>query len=88
MSEVTLSILVPLPVFRDEIIGAETLAPRPATLEGKTVGLVPNWRPSAFDLLQAVGEDAGPRLQQLAEMPVDVLLAAVDLLAAVGSSRK
>jgi hypothetical protein len=56
MSEVTLSILAPLPVFRDEIIGAETLAPRPGTLEGKTVGLMPNWRPSAFDLLKAVGE--------------------------------
>ena len=52
----TLQMLIPLPVYLDEAAGAESLAARLATLEGKVVGLLPNWRPSAFDLLKAVGE--------------------------------
>jgi len=32
------------------------LAPRPATLDGRVVGLLPNWRPSAVKLLEAVGQ--------------------------------
>jgi hypothetical protein len=47
--------LNPLPVYLDESAGAETLAPRLRSLEGKVVGLLPNWRPSAVDLLNAVG---------------------------------
>ena len=52
----TLNMLSPLPVYLDEAAGADSLAPRLGTLEGKIVGLLPNWRPSAFDLLKAVGE--------------------------------
>ena len=37
------------------LASSEGLAPRPSSLEGKVVALLPNWRPSAFDLLTAVG---------------------------------
>jgi hypothetical protein len=52
----TLEMLTPLPVYRDEIVSADSLATRLDTLEGKVIGLLPNWRPSAFDLLKALGE--------------------------------
>ncbi|MDB5926415.1 MAG: hypothetical protein JWN13_5351 [Betaproteobacteria bacterium] len=52
----TLEMLTPLPVYRDEIVGADSLATRLDTLEGRVIGLLPNWRPSAFDLLKALGE--------------------------------
>ena len=56
MSTLTLQMLTPLPVYLDEAAGADSLAARLSTLEGKVVGLLPNWRPSAYDLLKAVGE--------------------------------
>jgi hypothetical protein len=31
------------------------MAPRPETLNGRVIGLLPNWRPSAVKLLEAVG---------------------------------
>jgi len=49
-------IVSPLAVYLDEIDAGTKLAPRPATLEGKVVGLLPNWRPSAYELLKAVGQ--------------------------------
>ena len=55
MSALQLSMVSPLAVYLDE----ETkngLAERPSTLEGKVIGLLPNWRPSAYDLLKAVGK--------------------------------
>ena len=47
--------LSPLPVYLDETTDGIPLAPRPETLHGRVVGLLPNWRPSAVKLLQAVG---------------------------------
>ncbi|MBI4194657.1 MAG: hypothetical protein HY526_06205 [Betaproteobacteria bacterium] len=54
-SMMRLTMVSPLPVYLDEAETSGTLAPRPATLEGKVVGLLPNWRPSALHILKAVG---------------------------------
>jgi hypothetical protein len=48
--------LSPLPVYLDETTAGTPLAPRPETLEGRVIGLLPNWRPSAVKLLEAVGQ--------------------------------
>jgi hypothetical protein len=53
---ITLTMLSPLPVYLDETDNPFPLAPRPQTLHGRVVGLLPNWRPSAVKLLQAVGQ--------------------------------
>ncbi len=50
-----MTMLSPLPEYLDERISASGLAQRPATLDGKIVGLLPNWRPSAIHILKAVG---------------------------------
>ena len=47
--------LSPLPEYRDENEEALPLAPRTDSLDGKVVGLLPNWRPSAVEILGAVG---------------------------------
>jgi hypothetical protein len=52
----SLTMLSPLPVYLDEAVEGMPLAPRPETLHGRVVGLLPNWRPSAVKLLQAVGQ--------------------------------
>ena len=46
--------LSPVPGYLDEVEGLGTLAPRPATLDGKVVGLLPNWRPAAAPILTAL----------------------------------
>ena len=51
----SLTMLSPLPVYLDTASPGGTLAPRPATLDGKVLGLLPNWRPSAVHILKAVG---------------------------------
>jgi hypothetical protein len=51
-----LTMLAPLPVYLDETTEGTPLAPRPQTLDGRVVGLLPNWRPSAVKLLAAVGQ--------------------------------
>ena len=51
----SLTMLSPLPVYLDETTAGTPLAPRPDTLDGRIVGLLPNWRPSAVHLLRAVG---------------------------------
>ena len=55
MASVKLMMLSPLPVYLDDTTAHSTLAPRPPTLEGKVVGLLPNWRPSAVHILKAIG---------------------------------
>ncbi|MBI4188965.1 MAG: hypothetical protein HY525_00320 [Betaproteobacteria bacterium] len=52
----TLQMHVPLPVYLDEVVSSDSLAARLTTLEGKVIGFLPNWRPSAFDLLKSVSE--------------------------------
>lgn len=42
--------------YLDTIGTANALAPRPSALNGKVLGLVPNWRPAAVHLLKAAGE--------------------------------
>jgi hypothetical protein len=55
-SSLNLTMLSPLAVYLDEASSGNALAPRPATLEGKVVGLLPNWRPSAAHILREVGK--------------------------------
>ena len=55
MAMQTVTVLSPLPVYLDETGSGSGLAARPATLEGKVVGLLPNWRPSAVELLKVIG---------------------------------
>jgi len=57
----SLTMLSPLPVYMDEAAGATPLAPRPETLNGRVVALLPNWRPSAVEILQAVGKQLRQR---------------------------
>jgi hypothetical protein len=73
MPPLSLTVLSPLPVYLDESEPPKRLAPRPATLEGKVVGLLPNWRPSAVEILRAIGEQLGERYRLKAivmEQPV------------------
>ena len=55
MSSLKLTMLSPLATYLDEIYDCR-LAPRPATLDGKVLGLLPNWRPSAVHILKSLGE--------------------------------
>ncbi len=55
MSSLKLTMLSPLATYLDGISDCR-LAPRPATLDGKVVGLLPNWRPSAIHILRSLGE--------------------------------
>ena len=54
MPEITM--LSPLPVYLDERVDDPGLAPRSASLDGKVLGLLPNWRPSAIHILRSIGE--------------------------------
>lgn len=51
----SLTMLSPLPVYLDEAVNGSPLASRPETLHGRVLGLLPNWRPSASKILEAVG---------------------------------
>src|SRR5450631_1039530 len=62
MAELNLTIVSPLAVYLDEMSGSK-LAPRPATLDGKVLGLLPNWRPSAIHILRALGDLLQERYQ-------------------------
>jgi hypothetical protein len=55
MAPLELTLLSPLAVYLDESGPQNRLAPRPASLHGKTIGLLPNWRPSAVEILRALG---------------------------------
>jgi hypothetical protein len=56
MPAFSLTMLSPLPVYLDEFISGSGLAPRPGSLDGKVIGLLPNWRPSAVHILKAMGK--------------------------------
>jgi hypothetical protein len=73
---VALTLISPLPVYLDEAGPQNRLAPRPPSLDGKTVGLLPNWRPSAVEILRAIGELLAARYRLKAvvmEQPVKEL---------------
>ena len=73
MTTLELTMVSPLPVYLDESGPQNRLAPRPATLDGKVVGLLPNWRPSAVEILRAIGTLLGERYRLKAivmEQPV------------------
>ena len=55
MTSLKLSMISPCVGYLDEVTAGSALAPRPATLEGKVLGLVPNWRPAAVHILSAIG---------------------------------
>ena len=55
MNPLQLSMISPCVGYLDELSDGNSLAARPPTLEGRVVGLVPNWRPAAVHLLSAVG---------------------------------
>jgi hypothetical protein len=55
MSSLSVNMLTPQAEYLDLISDASKFAPRPASLDGKVVGLLPNWRPSAVHILGAVG---------------------------------
>lgn len=61
MTPLELTLVSPLPVYLDESGPQNRLAPRPATLDGKVLGLLPNWRPSAVEILRAIGTLLGER---------------------------
>ncbi len=61
MAPLDLTMVSPLPIYLDESGPRNKLAPRPASLDGKIVGLLPNWRPSAVEILRAIGTLLGER---------------------------
>ena len=56
MPSLALTMVSPLATYLDTISSASKLAPRPATLDGMVLGLLPNWRPSAVHILKSLGE--------------------------------
>ena len=73
MTSLKLTMVSPLAVYLDESGPHSKLAPRPASLEGKVIGLLPNWRPSAVEILRAIGsllEERFPIKQLVMEQPV------------------
>jgi hypothetical protein len=73
MTPLKLTMVSPLPVYLDESGPQSKLAPRPASLEGKVVGLLPNWRPSAVEILRAIGsllKERYPIKELVMEQPV------------------
>jgi len=72
----TITVLSPIPVYLDESAEGRALAQRPPTLDGKVLGLLPNWRPSAVHILRAIGALLGERYRLKAvvlEQPVKEL---------------
>ena len=57
----TVSMISPCVEYLDRIAADNALAQRPASLEGKIVGLIPNWRPAAVHLLTEIGEQLKTR---------------------------
>jgi len=61
MALLKLNMISPCVDYLDAIASDNALAQRPASLEGKVVGLIPNWRPAAVHLLQAIGDQLQAR---------------------------
>ena len=52
----SIKMISPCARYLDTVGAPNALAPRPSALEGKVLGLVPNWRPAAVHLLKAAGD--------------------------------
>ncbi len=61
MASLKLSMISPCVKYQDTIASSSALAQRPASLEGKVVGLIPNWRPAAVHILTAIGNELKER---------------------------
>jgi hypothetical protein len=61
MASIELSMISPCVEYQDTIAVKNALARRPGSLEGKVVGLIPNWRPAAVHLLAAIGNQLKER---------------------------
>lgn len=61
MASIKLSMISPCVEYQDSIASSDALAQRPASLEGKIVGLIPNWRPAAVHILTAIGKQLKER---------------------------
>lgn len=62
MAALDLTVVSPLAVYLDEMSDSK-LAPRAASLDGKVLGLLPNWRPSAIHILRSLGDLLQERYQ-------------------------
>jgi hypothetical protein len=61
MASLKLSMISPCVEYLDTTASSNALAQRPASLEGKVVGLIPNWRPAAVHILTAIGNQLKER---------------------------
>ena len=61
MAVLRMALANPVSVYLDEAITDSGLAVRPDGLDGKVVGLLPNWRPAAVNILKALGDMLGQR---------------------------
>src|SRR5262245_32809562 len=61
MAALELNMVSPCVEYLDSIANSNALAQRPGTLEGKVVGLIPNWRPAAVHILTAIGQQLQER---------------------------
>ena len=52
----SIKMISPCVRYLDRVGAPNALAERPNALEGKVLGLVPNWRPAAVHLLRAAGD--------------------------------
>jgi hypothetical protein len=61
MASLEISMISPCVEYLDTVAVSNALAARPASLEGKVVGLIPNWRPAAVHILTAIGKELQQR---------------------------
>jgi hypothetical protein len=56
MPSFTVRVVSPITEYLDESHAAHTLAARPTSLDGKVLGLLPNWRPASVPILKELGD--------------------------------
>src|SRR5690348_11407815 len=62
MDTLRIKLVSPVSAYLDDSVDG-TLAPRPRSLMGKRIGLLPNWRPAAMGILGALGKLLQERYQ-------------------------
>ena len=63
MAALSLTILSPLADYLEASSSGSKLAARPASLEGKVLALLPNWRPHSAHILQGIGAALAERFR-------------------------